>query len=98
MKKTLAALAAVLLTLALATAGRAAQGSPCAPHQAVAKEILSARGEAFVATAIDRRGLVVQVFAAHQAGTFSIVAVDRAGLACILLSGRDWRLADEREG
>ena len=93
MKKIIFVLLLFAGSVTLAYAG----GSfPCGDHKTVVKEILAVKGQGFLATAITKRGIVLQVFTSRQDGSFSIIGIDDNGLSCLLLSGTDWAFAAER--
>lgn len=87
----------LLLLAGAASACHAARGFACRPHAALVKDIIAQRQQAFLATAIARPGIVLQVFVRAGDGSFTVIGIDDGGHACTLLSGTDWVFSAERK-
>jgi len=85
------ALAAALLTTAAAaeTAPQAAQ-SPCKPWKEVAKYLGEHYSEHPVAVGLQSDGSLLQVYAAPNASTWTLVSMRPDGMACLISAGKDW--------
>jgi len=70
-------------------------GSYCKPLKSQLITALKS-GYAYLATAIDSRGIVL-VFFINREGFFQIVGVDDNQSACVLVQGSEWRFAMERK-
>jgi hypothetical protein len=75
----------------------AAGGFACEPHAALVKDIIARRQQGFLATAIAKPGLVLQIFVNGGSGDFTVIGVGDDGRACALLQGTDWVFAAERK-
>lgn len=87
----------LLLCAGAAACAHAAGGFACQPHAVLVKDIIARQQQAFLATAIARPGIVLQVFVHGRSGDFTVIGIDDDGRACTLLQGEDFAFAAERK-
>ncbi len=80
----------VLSGFLMPAAAAAAQQPPCAPRDEVARILRGGYGEVRVSTGLHADGRLVEVFASPATGTWTLVATDPQGLACLVKTGRHW--------
>lgn len=61
--------------------------SQCAPHVDVVAGLAKGYGESLVATGMIDNRHIMQTFANLEKGTWTIIAVDVDGIACLVMSG-----------
>lgn len=84
------------LLFAVALAGcaaveAAAQSQACALRKPIVDNLLRIYGEERVAVGLSRNGYALEVFAAPDGATFTILHSWSNGIACILDDGENWR-------
>jgi hypothetical protein len=77
--------AACLLT---ATSSMAA--ASCAPRDKLVDRLTSGYGEALAGGGLQSATRVIEVWAAPETGTWTVVVTQANGLACIMASGTNW--------
>ena len=83
---------ATLLTLALLFGANAARAEPaCASHEAVRKQLEQRYAEAPIAMGLANSGNLLQVFAAEDGVSWTVVLTQPDGTSCIAASGRYWQ-------
>lgn len=83
-------LALAFVASALACAPTAAQSPGCAPWP-VMRDLLAERyGEQIIGGGVVSDTVVVQVLAAPEGATFTVVTIRVDGSACMIASGTDW--------
>ncbi|MGR3493620.1 MAG: hypothetical protein ACU0DW_16340 [Shimia sp.] len=85
MIKTLTAAAAC----AMLTLPAFAQGA-CAERDSLATALATHHGEAPVSGGLQGSSYLVEVFVSAEEGTWTIVATEASGKACIIAAGTDW--------
>lgn len=82
-----------LATALILTAGPAlAETAPCGPHEIVAGSLASEFHKAPVARMLSDRGFIIEVLATADGATFTILAINPDGVACLLATGKGYEL------
>jgi hypothetical protein len=91
----LALVAALLTTAAVAEpAPQQPAQTPCKPWKEVAQYLGEHYSEHPVAVGLQSDGSLLQVYAAQNASTWTLVNMRPDGMACLISAGKDWeRLA-----
>ena len=91
---------ALLLTVA-SCRGAPAMAQPnenCGPHSIVVERLETRYGETIQSIGIDYNGLLVELFASHETGSWSITTTAPGGVTCIVSSGQSYfRVSDEAQ-
>lgn len=95
MKKPLLVAGFVLATV---SAAFAMQGRSCMTHGDMLRVLFTQKKQAFLATAVARPGFAIQIFVSQRTRSWSLVAIDATGRACVMLEGEDFTFAIEKEG
>jgi len=88
-RRLILALVAFLATVLLSGAG-AAQ-SACAPRADVLETLRNRYGEAIVAGGVTTKGVLLEVVASNDGGTWTLIATSPAGVSCLVAAGEGWR-------
>lgn len=73
-----------------------AQGTGnCAPHEDVIALLADRWGESRQSIALSSRGAVVEVFASHDSGTWTITVTNPGGPTCLVASGQAYQEVSE---
>jgi len=87
------------LAFTILAAPVAAQNLPCGDHAAIAFNLSERYGERVVFTALDSRGVVVEIWLNGESGSWSALAVSPSGQACFIGVGPHFVVvAPEPEG
>jgi len=91
----LAAFVAVLPVQAFAEMAPANTGSTlqaaCAPHDALVAQLNGRYAEKLTSLGLSVNGHIMQVYAAADGQSWTIVSTNPAGVSCILASGHHWQ-------
>lgn len=66
---------------------RAEGGRNCAPHEQVVERLAAGYGETRRSIGLGARGVVVELFASTETGTWTITATAPDGLTCLVAAG-----------
>ncbi len=83
---------AVSLALPMAAA---AQGQNCGNRELVVERLTSKYGESRQSIGMAPQGRVVEVFASHETGTWTITVTMPNGVTCLVASGQSFEDIDE---
>lgn len=86
-----AGLALAMSALQPAPAAAQAQ-SPCAPYEIVAAALNERYHEAPVARMLSDRGFVIEILASADGASFTVLAIQSSGTACVLAAGSTFAL------
>jgi len=86
---------ALFLLGASATAN--AQNSPCGPREAVATALEQGFGEERVSHGVLDSGALLELWAAHDGSTWTLLAVRPDGVACVVATGNSWTMPTPRD-
>lgn len=87
-KRTFLVLALGFWTIALAAQQVAAQGNPnCAPRQQVIDQLNNSYGETRQSIGLSNDETLVEVFASHISGSWTITVTLPNGVTCLVASG-----------
>lgn len=86
----LALLAALFATAAVAEPTPQAVQAPCKPWKEVAQYLGQHYSEHPIAVGLQSDGSLLQVFAAPNASTWTLVNMRPDGMACLISAGKDW--------
>ncbi len=92
MKLKFAMLVTALLALPMAAS---AQGQNCATRDLVVERLTSKYGESRQSIGMAPQGRVVEVFASHETGTWTITITMPNGITCLVASGQSFETLDE---
>jgi hypothetical protein len=86
------AIAAALTTTGVAAepATQAPPQAPCKPWKEVAQYLGEHYSEHPVAVGLQSDGSLLQVYAAQNASTWTLVSMRPDGMACLISAGKDW--------
>ena len=73
----------------LAGGPAAAQPSQCAPHEVVVQRLAEAYGETRRSAGPGANNTVVEIFASHRSGSWTITVTDATGLTCLIAAGQN---------
>jgi hypothetical protein len=76
-----------LAFLALMASPAYAQQPPCAPYEDVSKALASEYGEAVMERGLSQAGVMVEWWGNSATGTWTILTITAAGVACIVQAG-----------
>ncbi len=93
MKLKLAALALAAIATVPATA--IAQGQNCSQREAVVERLSTKYGESRQSIGMAPKGRVVEVYASHETGTWTITVTMPNGITCLVASGQSFETLDE---
>ena len=93
MKLKLAALALAAIATVPATAF--AQGQNCSDRDAVVERLSTKYGESRQSIGMAPKGRVVEVYASHETGTWTITVTMPNGITCLVASGQSFEALDE---
>lgn len=91
----------MMATMGLAVAALAAQqvaaegGRNCAPRPVVIERLADTYGETRQSIGLGAQGVVVEVFASHQTGSWTITATLPDGVTCLVASGEGFETLAE---
>lgn len=77
-----------LAALALTATGAQAQSGNCAPREVVVDRLATAYGETRHSMGLGAQGAVMEVFASHTSGSWTITVTMPGGLTCLIASGQ----------
>lgn len=83
----------ILMSAALAAAIAApalAQSRHCGPRAAVIERLADGYGETRQSVGLAANNAVVEVFASHETGTWTITVTTASGMTCLVASGRNF--------
>ena len=83
------ALSLGLIAIGLGTTTAHAQAS-CAPRDSLIERLASGYGEALAAGGLQSETRVIEIYAAPETGTWTVVMTQADGLSCIMASGTNW--------
>lgn len=63
---------------------------PCHNAVEIAKQLSSKYDEAPVAFGVQSNGNLLQVYASHDKGTWTVVSTTPTGVSCIVAAGKSW--------
>ena len=87
--------AAAFLASALLSGAGAAQ-TACAPRAEVLEILRGRYGEAVVAGGVTTKGVLLEVVASDDGGTWTIIATSPAGVSCLVAAGEGWRRVEAK--
>ena len=93
MKLKVAALA--LAAAAILPTASAAQGQNCSTRDQVVERLSSKYGESRQSIGMAPKGRVVEVYASHETGTWTITVTMPNGITCLVASGQSYEALDE---
>jgi hypothetical protein len=97
--RSLRVLGAGLVALApLLGAGAAMAASPCKKYEQMSETLERQYAEVPVGGGLASTGKLVQVFAAKDGATWTVVLTQPNGMSCIVASGRYWQAATPKDG
>ncbi len=67
-----------------------AQGTACAPRDAVVSRLATKYGEVLAAGGLRNAGQLVEIWAAPDTGHWTALVTTPEGISCILAAGTDW--------
>ncbi len=79
----------------LAGSAAYAQGQNCAQRDTVLTRLNSKYGESRQSIGMAPKGRVVEVFASHETGTWTITVTMPNGMTCLVASGQSFESLDE---
>lgn len=83
------ALSLGLLTFVLSGTSAFAQAS-CAPRDKLIERLATGYGEALAAGGLQSEQRMIEVYAAPDTGTWTVLMTQANGVACIMASGTNW--------
>ena len=84
--------AALALAASLLTVTGSAQPAPlCGPYEALARRLEARYGERPAARGLAGQGALVEVFAARDGSTWTLLVIAPDGRACAAAAGENWR-------
>jgi hypothetical protein len=86
----LAVLIALFTTAVVAEPASQAVQAPCKPWKEVAQYLGQHYSEHPIAVGLQSDGSLLQVFAAPNASTWTLVNMRPDGMACLISAGKDW--------
>ena len=81
--------AAVLAAAGLGTAPAHAQAN-CAPRDMVLERLKAGYGETLTAGGLRSQSQVLEVWAATETGTWTVLVTTAEGMTCVLATGTNW--------
>ncbi len=90
-----AALAISLATIGFATSSAAQGARNCGPRTAVVDRLADGYGETRQSIGLGTNNAVVEVFASHESGTWTITVTTPNGLTCLVASGQSFETIAE---
>ncbi len=88
------------LILGLATGGLFATTglaqNYCGPRDVVIDRLISGFGEALTAGGLRSQSSVLEIWAAPDTGTWTVLITRADGIACVMASGTDWHQRDRQ--
>lgn len=88
----------ILCALLLALSSPAMAGMPCGAFKAITQALKDTAGEEPVTEALGADGKLWVMFAARGGATWSLVSVDAAGRACMVMIGKGFGVTKRAEG
>ncbi|MEM6385947.1 MAG: hypothetical protein AAF718_06895 [Pseudomonadota bacterium] len=92
MKLTSALVVATALTLPIAAQ---AQGQNCGNRELVVERLTNKYGESRQSIGMAPKGRVVEIYASHETGTWTITVTMPNGITCLVASGQSFETLDE---
>jgi hypothetical protein len=69
-----------------------AQGAPrCAPRNELLRQLASVYREAPVAVGVADNGALLEILAATDGATWTVLVTRANGVSCVMLTGQDWQ-------
>lgn len=72
-----------------------AQGNNCAPREVVIARLAEKYGEARQSIGMGQQGMVMETFANHSTGSWTITVTLPTGMTCLMASGQSYEALDE---
>ena len=82
---------AFLVATVLGASPTEAQHMPCAPRSIVVEELKTGYGEGPAGFGIQTSGQLIEIWAAPETGTWTVLMSLPNGSACVIASGTDWQ-------
>ena len=86
---------AMLVTSLFMPLAAAAQGQNCGNRDLVVERLTTKYGESRQSIGMAPKGRVVEVFASHETGTWTITVTMPNGITCLVASGQAFETLDE---
>ncbi len=96
MRQRLYGLAGAIMLLSVPAVAHA-QMAPCAPHQALALALEASFGEQRVSVGALDSDRVLELWTTENGATWTLLAVNVEGMACIVATGTGWATAEPEE-
>ena len=87
--------ALIATAVLLAPLSAAAQGQNCGNRDLVVERLTTKYGESRQSIGMAPKGRVVEVFASHETGTWTITITMPNGVTCLVASGQSFEALDE---
>ena len=81
----------VMAAIALLPADAAAGNDQCSKHKDITQQLQQKCKERLVGLGITSQGGLVEVLAAHDGATWSIIVTTPEGVTCLVAAGEGWR-------
>lgn len=95
MAKSFLPVALSLGLMALALGGTSANAqAPCAPRDKMVERLKAGYGEALAAGGLQSETRVIEIYAAPETGTWTVLLTQANGMTCIMASGTNWHQQD----
>jgi hypothetical protein len=92
------ALGGSLVVLALLLGAGTASAQACAAFDTMSKQLEQRYAEVPVAAGLAQTGKLLQVFAAKDGSTWTVILTRPDGLSCIVAAGRHWQMTVPKPG
>ena len=87
--------ALIVATALLAPLAAQAQGQNCGNRELVVERLTTKYGESRQSIGMAPKGRVVEVYASHETGTWTITVTMPNGITCLVASGQSFEALDE---
>ncbi|MEM7752029.1 MAG: hypothetical protein AAF230_01380 [Pseudomonadota bacterium] len=85
----------IVTTALLAPLSASAQGQNCGNRELVVERLTTKYGESRQSIGMAPKGRVIEVFASHETGTWTITMTMPNGITCLVASGQSYETLDE---
>ena len=85
----------IVTTALLAPLSASAQGQNCGNRELVVERLTTKYGERRQSIGMAPKGRVIEVFASHETGTWTITMTMPNGITCLVASGQSYETLDE---